>query len=164
MKQNISELMDGESFEDEADHLLDQLRSDSTLERDWSAYHLIGDVLRQSDHIGSDLSAKIHLRLQNEPTVLAPQSRVGGQKMRVFSLSAAASLMALGLVVWMSGQVAPERAPQLALQQPAFLPVSAQIPTGSSDYLLAHQEFSSGMNMSGGVAYIRAASYTTDAQ
>jgi sigma-E factor negative regulatory protein RseA len=163
MKQNISELMDGESFEDEADHLLDHLRSDSALKRDWSAYHLIGDVLRQPDHIGSDLSAKINARLQNEPTVMAPRSRVGAQKIRVFSLSAAASLMALGLVVWMSGQIAPERTPKIALQQPTFLSASAQRPTGSNDYLLAHQEFSSGMDVSGGTAYIRTASYSTDA-
>ena len=164
MKQSISEVMDGESFEDTADHVLDQLKHDAGMQQDWAAYHLIGDVLRQPDYVCRDLSAIISERLQHEPTVLAPQSSVGTQKARVFSLSVAASLMALGLVVWMSGQIVPERASQFALQQPAFLPVSAQIPASSSDYLLAHQEFSSGMSMSGGAAFLHAVSYTANAK
>lgn len=164
MKQEISRLMDGELFEDDAAHVLDQLRRDEKLQKDWSVYHLLGDVLRQPDYVHCDLSAKINARLQNEPIILAPRGRINVQKARVFTLSAAASLMALGVVVWMSGNIAPERTPQLAAQRTAVIPASAQMQARSSDYLLAHQEFSAGMDMSGGASYIRAISYPADAK
>jgi sigma-E factor negative regulatory protein RseA len=63
MKQDISALMDGELFEDEAESLLGQINSDSTVRKNWAVYHLIGDVLRQPEHIHCDLSMKVRERL-----------------------------------------------------------------------------------------------------
>ena len=105
MKQEISALMDGELFEDEAESLLGHIKQDSDAHKDWEIYHLIGDVLRQPDHIHCDLSAKVRERMQDEPTVLAPRTRAAKQKIRTFALSAAASLSAIGIVAWMSLQV-----------------------------------------------------------
>jgi sigma-E factor negative regulatory protein RseA len=51
MKHEISALMDGELFEDEADVLFDQIKRDSGAHNDWAMYHLIGDVLRQPESI-----------------------------------------------------------------------------------------------------------------
>ena len=162
MKQDISALMDGELFEDETESLLGQIKSDATVRKNWAVYHLIGDVLRQPEHIHSDLSAKVREYLQDEPTVLAPRAPAVKRKMRTVALSAAASLSAAGVVVWMSLQISPEVAPQMAMQQEAVRPVNMQIRSSSNDYLMAHQEFSPSTNMDGSASYIRTVSYSRE--
>lgn len=162
MKNNISTLMDGELFEDEAEALFDELKRDAGAHRDWAAYHLIGDVLRQPEYIHRDVSAKVRERMQNEPTVLVPRSRGVSQKVRNVALSAVASLMALGVVAWMSVQISPETNPQLAMQQSNLRSVSLKIQSKSSDYLMAHQEFSPSNDMNGDAAYIRTVSYSPE--
>jgi sigma-E factor negative regulatory protein RseA len=159
MKKKISDLMDGEMFEDEAESLLAQIKKDSDIHKDWEIYHLIGDVLRQPEYITCNLSAKVHDRLQDEPTVLAPRGRAVKQKMLTFSLSAAASLAAVGVVAWMSLQISPETAPRLAMQQSALRQANVQIRPDSNEYLVAHQEFSPSTDINGGATYIRTVSY-----
>ncbi|MDD2916166.1 MAG: sigma-E factor negative regulatory protein [Gallionella sp.] len=162
MKQEISALMDGELFEDEADSLLELVKLESGAHKDWEMYHLIGDVLRQPEYIHCGLSAKVHGRLQDEPTVLAPRVRAVKQKIRTFALSAVASLAAVSVVAWMSLQITHEAAPQMAMQQNGLHPASAQIKSKSNDYLMAHQEFSPSTDMNGGAYYIRNVSYSPD--
>jgi sigma-E factor negative regulatory protein RseA len=167
MKQDISSLMDGELFEDEAEGLLDQIKLDPANRKDWEIYHLIGDVLRQPEQIHCaymhcDLSARVRKSMQDEPVVLAPRGRAVKQKVRAFALSAAASLLAVGVVAWMSLQISPEVVPQIAMQQTAIRPVNMQIQSNSNDYLMAHQEFSPSTEMNGGASYIHTVSYTTD--
>jgi sigma-E factor negative regulatory protein RseA len=159
MRQKISVLMDGELFEDEAESLLDHVKNGSDVQKDWEIYHLIGDVLRQPDHIPGNLSTKVRNLLQDEPTVLAPRRRAVKQKMLTFALSAAASLAAVGVVVWMSLQISPEAVPQLAMRQSNLRPVNMQIQPDSNDYLIAHQEFSPSTNINGSASYIRTVSY-----
>ncbi len=161
MKQHISTLMDGELFDDEAQALLDQLKRSPDAQQDWQMYHLIGDALRQPDHIHADIGAAMRERLQAEPIVFAPRAATR-QNVRWFALSAAASVLALTLVAWLSVQVGPASAPQMAaMQQPAMaraasLPsTSFPINSGLNDYLMAHQEFSPSTNMHGAVTYIR---------
>lgn len=160
-------MMDGELFEDEAEDLLDRIKRDSTNRQDWEIYHLIGDVLRQPEHIHCaykpcDLSARVRKSMQDEPIIMAPRGRAVKQKVRAFALSAAASLLAVGVVAWMSLQISPEVAPQIALQQTAIRPVNLQIKSKSNDYLMAHQEFSPSTEMNGGASYIHTVSYGTD--
>jgi sigma-E factor negative regulatory protein RseA len=160
MKQEISALMDGEMFEDEAVSLLGRTKNDPAVRKNWAVYHLIGDVLRQPEHIHCDLSAKVRERIQDEPTVLAPRGHALKQKMRTFALSAAASLSAVGVVAWMSLQISPEVGSKMAMQQAALRPVSMQLGANSNDYLIAHQEFSPSTVMNGGASYIRTVSYS----
>lgn len=162
MNKDISALMDGELFEDEAENLLNRIKRDSAAHEDWEIFHLIGDALRQPDHIHCGLSAKVRERMEDEPVVLAPRGRAVKQKMRTFALSAAASLVAIGVVAWMSTQIAPETFPQMAKQQTALRPASVQIKPSANDYLVAHQEFSPSTDMSGGAAFIRTVAYGTD--
>lgn len=162
MKQEISALMDSELFEDESESLLDRIDRGSGAHKDWEVYHLIGDVLRQPDHIHCDLSAKVRERMQDEPTVLAPRGHAVKQKIRTVALSAAASLAAVGVVAWMSQQISREAVPQIAMQQNALRLVNAQIRTRSNDYLMAHQEFSPSTDMNGGASYIRMVSYSSE--
>ena len=163
MKQKISVLMDGELFEDEAESLLDHIKRGSDVHNDWEIYHLIGDVLRQPEHIHCGLSTKVRERMEDEPTVFAPRVCAVKQRMRTIALSAAASLSAIGVVAWMSLQISPEVAPQLAMQQTAFRPASMQIKADSNDYLMAHQEFSPSADINGGASYIRTVSYSNNA-
>lgn len=162
MKQEISALMDGELFEDEAEDLLDRIKRDSNAHKDWETYHLIGDVLRQPEHIHCGLNAKVRERMEDEPTVFAPRGRAAKQKIRTIALSAAASLAAVGVVAWMSLQVGREAAPQMAMQQNNLRQANVQIKPKSSDYLMAHQEFAPGADMNGGAFYIRTVSYSPD--
>ncbi len=151
MKQEISALMDGEMFEDEADLFFDKMKRHPQATRDWGVYHLIGDGLRQPEHIHRDISSSFHERLQAEPTILAPHSR-SSQRARHYALSAAASVMALALVAWLSMQVGSESVPQVAAvnQNNAVRPASFQ----ANDYLMAHQEFSPSANVQGAASYI----------
>jgi len=162
MKQEISALMDGELFEDDVGMVLDHLKRDPSTRKNWAAYHLIGDVLRQPDHIHSDLSGKVRERMRDEPAVLAPRGHAVKQKMRTYALSAAASLSAIGVVAWMSLQISPEIAPQMAMQQAALHPASMQIQPKSEDYLIAHQELSPSVDVNGAATYIRTVSYSND--
>lgn len=162
MKHEISALMDGELFEDEAEILFGRIKREPSATHDWAVYHLIGDVLRQPEYVHRDISAVVRERLQNEPTVLAPRSRALKQKARVFALSAAASILAVGVVAWMSLQISPEASPRLAMQQSNIRPVNMQIQPKSNDYLMAHQEFSPSNDMNGGASYIRTVTYTPE--
>jgi sigma-E factor negative regulatory protein RseA len=155
MKQDISAMMDGELFEDEADALFSKLKKNPQSDREWLTYHLIGDALRQPDHVSRDISASFHERLQAEPTVFAPRRRVK-QKAHYFALSAAASVMALALVAWMSMQAGTEPAPQLASSQPQLdvRPASYAKANGVNDYVMAHQEFSPSTDVQGAASYI----------
>jgi len=162
MKQEISALMDGELFEDEAEDLLGRVRRSPEAHRDWEVYHLIGDVLRQPEHIHCDLSARVRERMQDEPVVLAPRGHAAKRKVSAVALSAAASLAAVGAVAWMSLQAGPEKAPQMAMRPPAIQPASERIKPESNDYLMAHQEFSPSIDMRGGASYIRTVAYAPD--
>ncbi len=151
MKREISVLMDGEMFEDEADAFFAKLKKHPEMSQDWATYHLIGDALRQPNHIHRDLSASFRERLQAEPTILTPQAR-SPQKIKHYALSIAASVMALAIVAWMSMQIGNEAAPQVASiqQSSAVRPASFQ----ANDYLMAHQEVSPSADVQGAAAYI----------
>lgn len=156
MKQRISTLMDGELFDDEAQDLLDKLKRIPGAQSDWHVYHLISDVLRNPGHVHADIGSAMHERLQAEPTVLAPRGHSSGNRARWFALSAAASVMALTLVAWLSEKIGPAGDPQLASTQSTIAASPASYPFNRvNDYLLAHQEYSPGANMQGAASYAR---------
>lgn len=154
MKQNISAMMDGELFDDEADVLLDKLKRNPDACREWDIYHLIGDSLRQPDHVRANVGKAVHERLQAEPTVLAPHARIG-KSARWFALSAAASVMALSLVTWLSVKIGSEPSPQVAMQQSSVeLRPASFSNSRMSNYVMAHQEFSPSADVQGAATYI----------
>lgn len=161
MKESISTLMDGELFEDETEALLSRIKQHPEAQQEWQTYHLIGDALRQPDHISRDISPALRERLRSEPTVLAPRSRIS-KKVRYVAMSAAASMMAFALLAWMSLKIGTEPAVQMAMQpsagkQHAGRSVNPAGPAnqGMDDYLMAHQEFSPATNVEGAATYIR---------
>lgn len=159
LKHDISALMDGELFEDEAEALLNKLKKNPQAQQEWQTYHLIGDALRQPDHVSRDISKSFHERLQAEPTVFAPRRRTT-QRARYFALSAAASVMALALVAWLSMQAGTEPTPQLASapQQNAVRPASFSSANNVNDYVMAHQEYSPSTDVHGAASYIHTVS------
>lgn len=159
MKQNISTLMDGELCNEEAEAILGKIKRQPESQHDWTAYHLIGDILRQPDFVSGDISGAVFKRLQSEPTVLAPRGkRENG--VSYFAMSAVASIMAVAFLAWLSVQLDASTVHQQAGLasgdgQVASLPANDRV----SDYLLAHQEFSPSSDVRGAASYIRAVAY-----
>ena len=70
--ERISVLMDGETTEAS---WLKSVLQDSQQQETWGRYHLIGDALRQSQHLAVRVDQAVHDRLVDEPTVLAPRAQ-----------------------------------------------------------------------------------------
>lgn len=157
MKQHVSALMDGELFDEEAEAVFDKLKRGASGQDEWHMYHLIGDALRQPDHVHCGITSAVSERLIEEPTVLAPRGRAA-HRARWFAVSAAASVMALGVMAWFSARVVPPVVPErMAVMQPAVtgnvIPASLPVRRDVSDYLMAHQEFSPTDDMQGAASY-----------
>lgn len=155
MKERISTLMDGELNGDETEALLGRIKQHPETLQEWQAYHLIGDALRQPDHISKDISIALRERLRAEPTVLAPH-RLVGKKISNFAMSVAASVAAFSLVVWMSVQIGSEPPAQMAMQQQSREVQRAvySLDQGMNEYLMAHQELSPSTEVEGAATYI----------
>jgi sigma-E factor negative regulatory protein RseA len=80
MLERVSALMDGEIDGDAVSQACGHWRESVTVQAQWHAYHLIGDVMR-SDDLATDPASDIafltafRARLSSEPVVLAPQTR-----------------------------------------------------------------------------------------
>src|SRR5262245_59132868 len=159
MKDRISELMDGE-LDDRAaaDTIAACGRAGEALDT-WRTYHLISDAMRDTRVLSAGFSARLAERLAAEPTVLAPQ-RARAESRTWFTLSAAASFAAVGLVGWLAFAPQPAVVPQVALApKPAALVPQPQQPamaaSAANDYLLAHQGFSPRVSFQGMAPYVR---------
>ena len=84
MNEQISQLMDGELDDAEAHRLFGALKH-SEAQREWQAYHLIGDALRDTSAVSHDFMGHFSERLAEEPTVLAPH-RLSSHNTRTYSL------------------------------------------------------------------------------
>ncbi len=165
--EKISAFMDGELSESESTGHIAHIREDAQSRAAWDTYHLIGDTLRgEKMGLPPDFNAKLHARLADEPTVLAPRARTAlKSRVRRIALPIAASLGGVALVAWMAlfnspfgpqnenMALAPPVIPA-AQVQPAGRPASAQV----NDYLLAHQQFSPSTTMRGVASYVRTVS------
>lgn len=158
MKQQLSALMDGELCDDEADALLNSIRKDEDSQFDWQTFHLIGDVMRQPEHLPRDIDQSFFDRLAAEPTILAPQPR-RYSRMQYFAMSAVASIMAMAFLAWFAMHIDSRPDPrmqQLARESLLSTPVAASVDTDSiDDYLLAHHEYSPSTELRGASSYIR---------
>ena len=159
MNQNISALMDGELCEDEADLLLARFRRHTEAQNEWKTYHLIGDVLRQPEYIHDELSKSFFDRLHAEPTILAP-SRKRTSQIRSFAMTAAASIMAVVMLAWMSVRIDAEPSYQQARAAPVNLRnVGLPVNEAMNEYLLAHHEYSPSTDVRGAASYIRTVAF-----
>ena len=161
MKERISALMDGELDDRSAALALDAMAKEAEALEAWRTYHLIGDALGKSRVLSAGFSARVAAALAREPTVLAPSRRRPGEPRRWVAL--AAGVAAVSLVGWLGfapqqPSVAPvAQAPKPAPQQEAR-PVVVPLPSGTDDYLLAHQGFSPRVSLQGMAPYVRTVS------
>jgi sigma-E factor negative regulatory protein RseA len=154
MNEEISQLMDGELDDDQTQRLLAAMQR-SEARHEWQTYHLMGDALRDTPAVSSDFMQRFSDRLAQEPTVLAPQPTVQ-HKPRMIALSAAASVTAVGLVVWAVLQTGAVNTPASLITAKA--PQAMLTSSNVNPYLLAHQEYSPSVAMQGMAPYIRTVS------
>lgn len=139
MTEKLSALMDGELDEIETPPAFVRLRSSEDYRQHWSEYHLIGDALRGSAGLQTDLTARVMEALIDEPVVLAPPRLQSRQPTFQRTLALAASVAGITLVATLAWSGRPG-----AVVQVASVPVEAQVPaqlTGADlqAYLVAHQ-------------------------
>lgn len=162
MNEQLSALMDGELDEADVPLVLARLRASEDRRQDWSDYHLVGDALRGSTRLESDLTARVMEALLEEPVVLAP-ARVPRQPVLQRTLAMAASVAGVALVsalVW-SGR-------PVAVAEVAQIPASAQVPPQLASanlqaYLVAHQTHAPSASVQGAAHYIKTVSVDTGA-
>jgi sigma-E factor negative regulatory protein RseA len=130
--ERLSALVDGEFDDHEAEVVLEAMRRDPALRRDWRDYHLIGDLMRREPMLTPDFHRKLMSRLDGEPTVLAPR------RIRKRTWAAAAVAAAAGLLVWnLERTPKPQDAPS---PQPQWARIDRVQP-----YLVAHEEITPGV-------------------
>ena len=173
MKEKVSALLDGALDDNASSRMLESLKRDGALRRNWENYCLIGDVLRDEDVLSSDFTSKVMLCLEDEPTVLAPVRRDVGNNWVRHLMPIAASVMGVAAVGWVamtlnvSGQdaiqVAAIKAPALvvAAQESAGVraaAVSTSVEPSEREYLFAHQAMAPSAAMPGVALYVRTVS------
>jgi sigma-E factor negative regulatory protein RseA len=172
MKEQISQLMDGELDERATETALAALRGDAQALETWRTYHLISDAMRDTPLLSASFAARFAERLAAEPTVLAPARR---QPRARLVWAAAASVAAVGLVGWLAFAPQPEPAARVAAAPdsvpksapsalhkapglPPVVAVTTILPKAANDYLLAHQGFSPRVYLQGMAPYVRTVS------
>jgi sigma-E factor negative regulatory protein RseA len=78
MKQQLSAFMDGEISLEEAPHLITAVKAGGAVKQAWADYHLIGDAMRGDQALSTDLTARIMVALEAEPTILLPNPQHAG--------------------------------------------------------------------------------------
>lgn len=162
MKENISQLMDGEVDDAEFERCVIELRSDEAMQT-WACYHVIGDSLRGAHGVSAQFSARFRTALAAEPTVLAPQARrARTSQPATFAWAVAATIAAVTVVGWTAFSMVDVPPNAVAKAREATSLRAAQVRPPASDvaseYLLAHQEFSPAMAIQ--TPYLRAATAT----
>ncbi|MDD2988604.1 MAG: sigma-E factor negative regulatory protein [Zoogloea sp.] len=173
MKEKVSALLDGALDEAASARMLDSLKRDGGLRREWDHYSLIGDVLRDEPVMSADFTSRLMLRLDDEPTVLAPARveprRVGWAR---HFMPIAASVMGVAAVGWVAMTLnAPgsTSAPLAALKKPvpavavADASKTARLVAAEPserEYLIAHQAMAPSAAMPGVAQYVRSVSDT----
>lgn len=165
--EKISAFMDGEVGDHEVAAQLASLKQDASLRETWGTYHLIGDAMRGDAGVTSGLATpgfmgRFSAALAQEPTVLAPKSRVRNLNVRRIALPLAASFGGVALVFWLAlsgNPLIPRDDKIAATEPPAAAQVAVKPANGAvNDYLLAHQQFSPSTTIQGVASYVRTVS------
>lgn len=163
--EKLSQLMDGELGSRECKNQIVRLEQDPLLVQGWETYHMIRDAIRHDEvEFGADFARRLHERLAQEATVIAPHTRLRYQVAR-YTLPLAAGVAGVALVAWLavslqhSGQqgqlVAQAPAPAApALSTAQAVPMDGRV----SEYLTVHQEFSPRTALQGVGSYVRTVS------
>ncbi|MDR2926226.1 MAG: sigma-E factor negative regulatory protein [Azoarcus sp.] len=163
MKEKLSAMLDGAVDGMTARALFIRLKYDKTFRNEWDSYCLLGDIIRgYAPPEMEGFTERVMARLENEPTIFAPQGRKEGKEMpRRFwrhrlLLPVAASVMgvlAVGGVVAALSRDAP--APVAVTAKIAKKPATASS-IRATNYLAAHSALTGGP-MPAAMQYVRTA-------
>jgi sigma-E factor negative regulatory protein RseA len=176
VKSKVSALMDGELDQQDVTHIIEAIRKDNDLQNEWRSYHLIGDTLRKSSRLSMNISSRVSQKLITEPTVLSSNvtTAIQKQKYKVFTLAAAASIVAMisaGLIMnnlykpqqimiaEQSNQENSLTAAPIMVSSPPLIHNYSHPPVEINDYLFVHREFSPGITMRGQASNIHNVEY-----
>lgn len=175
MKERVSALLDGALDEDSAARMLDHLKRDGALRRDWEHFCLVGDALRGDEPLALDVTRSVMLRLEDEPTVLAPVARREKAGFARHLMPLAASVMGVAAVGWVAGMfnggsdalrfAKVNKPAALVASAPATAPgrslvLPASIENSDREYLFAHQSLAPSAAMPGVALYVRTVAET----
>jgi sigma-E factor negative regulatory protein RseA len=164
MKDRISALMDGELDDGAAAQTIDTLNQDREALDSWRIYHLISDALRDTQVLSAGFASRVAAELAKEPTVLSPRGlKTGRAEPPRRALAWAAGVAAVALVGWLGFApqqiaVAPVAQAPKAVTSSELKPAIVPLPSGTNDYLLAHQGFSPRVSLQGMAPYVRTVS------
>jgi sigma-E factor negative regulatory protein RseA len=171
----ISAFMDGESAPAEAQQTFKRLRSDEECLKIWNSYHLVGDVMRGTPMLQDDFLERLHQKMENEPTVLAPHAHWRAPVHFAYSAAAAvAGIAVVAALVMTNNPLRPEgdvasaqKSAQMQIAQGSAResrerPQAFANPAQVNEYLMAHQEFSPSTALQGVVPYVRTVSSSHD--
>lgn len=173
MKEKVSALLDGALDDEASSRMLEALKRDGGLRREWENFCLIGDVLRDEHELSADFTRNVMRCIEDEPAIVAPRRReVGGGLVRHL-MPIAASVMGVAAVGWVAatlngGAPAAERIAAAKVPQPvALVSAPAEAPARASgstaesserEYLFAHQAMAPSAAMPGVALYVRTVS------
>lgn len=175
MKEKVSALLDGALDEAASVRMLDSLKRDAGLRREWERYSLIGDVLRDEPVLSADFTGRLMLQLDSEPTILAPARAESRSGWAGHFMPIAASVMGVAAVGWVAmtlnssgpdvAQLAALKKPQPVVASVADSSASARLAAASAEptvreYLIAHQAMAPSAAMPGVALYVRSVSDT----
>jgi sigma-E factor negative regulatory protein RseA len=117
--EQISAFMDGELAEQEHTHIISQLCKNETLKDRWQRYHLVSDAMKNNlpPAIGAQFAQSVMKALENEPTILAPETfkeRSIHVKRKIASIAVAASVAAVAVIGVQTMNQSNDAAPSLA--------------------------------------------------
>jgi len=140
----MSAALDGEAPRAETEACILALKRDGQLRRNWTEYHLIGDLMRGEVPAHEGFMTRFSAQLAVEPTVLAPRRSVWPQRVAVASFASLAVWGAISLTRMMSDDPAalPVAASPGGFQQASLASAPASEEARYAPYLVAHQEFS----------------------
>jgi sigma-E factor negative regulatory protein RseA len=159
MGEEISRLMDGELDDEHLEIVCAQLKRPDG-KAAWACYHVIGDTLRGNGQLSPGFSERFAARLAAEPTVLAPRPKPARPLSMVWA--AAATVAAVAVVGWVAfGTFDPQSTALAKAREGAAVRAAQLNPTGTADYLLAHQEYAPTTQIQGVGPYFRPATATS---
>ena len=173
MKEKVSALLDGEIEPSELDTLLEELRQQPDLRKQWGRYARIQSSLHNED--GPDVADRIWAALQDEPAILAPRKSGLASHPLVrryaagLAVAATVAAAAIGSLNW----YAPTFAPQAQLLAQAGPGKANYIRTSGTHWQVDDPKLEDDLNMylvehggyagsSGMLSYVKVAGYDED--
>ena len=108
---------------------------------------------RREAELRPDFVRRLHDRLEQEPSVVAPHTRLSHRVVR-YTLPLAAGVAGITLVAWLAMNAGQPPGAAVAVR-PAPASIAAGPSRAVSDYLTVHQEFSPSTTMQGLQPYVR---------